>query len=215
MQDSIPKNLTLDGFKSFAAHLWGAAAAVEMAVLYKPAGPDGEHGPGWAGAGNGWWLSATRVVGDYIMSCPSRRASRWITGWWKRRAGAANATAASSAPKLYMYNFDYAPIDQQVHQVIVKAGACHSCELPSVFNNRQFLHSAAEIEFATTVSAQWRAFATSANPSSLNSNDPEWPEFRNATSEVAAIISPVPSIAHSLFKGRCDLFDSLPYTDPH
>jgi carboxylesterase type B len=111
-----------------------------------------------------------------------------------------------------MYNFDYAPADQIVHQVATKAGACHSCELPSVFNNQPYLHSPTEVKLAKSISSMWTAFGSTGNPSTP---DLQWGLFVNGSAEPAAVLGPTPTVVIGLFKARCDLIDSLPYTNPN
>lgn len=81
----------------------------------------------------------------------------------------------------------------------------------AAFSVFQPKHSETEIGLAKTISASWRAFATSANTSTTL----PWPPFFNGTREFTAMLSPTPKIAVDLFKLRCDLFDSLPYALPN
>ena len=56
-----------------------------LLLLLADLGTLAPSGRGWYHAGNLWWLVATRMIGDYIMSCPARRAVRWFSGWRERR----------------------------------------------------------------------------------------------------------------------------------
>lgn len=208
MAQSIPLNFTQAGFYAFAESFWGDAAAKAMVKMYEPSAhmPYNSSTPGWNGAGNGWWLSATRVVGDYMMTCPSRRAAKWISGWKAQR---------NVAGSTYLYNFDYAPSDPRIHQGTTKPGACHACELAFVFNNyldaphAPFLHSPEEQLLGKHMARTWAAFASTGRPSS--SGWFKWPAFINGTGSDTAVLGVSPRASAGLFKERCDLWDSLPY----
>ena len=157
MVEPVPLNLTAAGFHAFALALWGARAADAMVLLYTPIAEGAvPGGPGWHGAGSGWWLAATRVVGDYIMSCTSRRAARWLSGWRARRGAQGS---------VYQYNFGFTPRDPRIHQGSVKPGACHACEIAFVFNNAVggFLHSREEKALGKLMSKLWADFARTAS----------------------------------------------------
>lgn len=204
MMQSIPLNFTEAGFHAMMGKLWGAAAASQLTQLYRPSAP-APSGQGWVGAGNAWWLAATRVVGDYIMTCPARRAARWFSGW--RRARALGGSVR-------LYSYDHAPRDPRIAHIA--PGSCHSCELAFVFNNRpnSLLHGKVEHELGRTMSGLWASFAAGARmalPGGL-----AWPEFHNGTLEVVALLGPNASLsaASGSRAAQCDLIDSLPYTNP-
>ena len=148
-------------------------------------------------------MNALTLVALSMPCVHPSKAARWISGWRATR----HVPAAT-----YMYNFDYAPSDEIVHQVATKAGACHSCEIPSVFNNQLYLHTEIELKLGKSIASMWSAFASTGNPSTP---DLQWTPFQNVTSEHAAVLGPALHMATDLFKARCDLFDDLPYTDPN
>ena len=63
------------GFTAFTTAMFGATAVPDLVKLYAP----GTMAPGDAVAPpSDWWWSVSAMIGDYVLTCPARRAARQL-----------------------------------------------------------------------------------------------------------------------------------------
>ena len=105
-----PQNLTtglfqnVSDFKTWIMSVFGGkndanARALQMftelIAMYYPTGTHVEQAPVFNSEGiTDWWWVLSRVIGDWVLSCPARRTARLLAGQ--------NKTA-------YMYHFNHTP----------------------------------------------------------------------------------------------------------
>lgn len=154
--DYRPKVFDDDAFVKWLATNFGPSAATwgqlnaSVASLSTVAMLLAEYSHSPSGSTRGPWYSAANMMTDYFMACPTRRAARLLSADPKRGN---NAT--------FMYHFVENPADLAVSG---GGGACHSCEIPFVFNAAMFLEGAPERELATSMARYWVEFAATGNP---------------------------------------------------
>ena len=95
------------------------------------------------------WFVAQRIVGDYMLFCPGRRAASFLT------------KLTSRTSPVYEYMFDRAPQNS-------KSGAYHGAEVAFVFNSINELvgvtADSEEIELAQSMAWMWSVFAWHGTP---------------------------------------------------
>jgi hypothetical protein len=100
--------------------------------LYHPYGTGGwAPSPVFAAAGIvNWWWCISRVIGDFVLSCPARRAARMLA--------AMNRTA-------YVYLFNHTPALSLNERSTALYGAFHGSEVPFVFYDTFELPNQSEV----------------------------------------------------------------------
>ena len=96
-----------------------------------------------------WWWSMSRVIGDWVLSCPARRAARHLE---KLNLGA------------YVYHFNHTPAMSINQRDTPLYGAFHGSEVPFVFYSTFELAEASERKLSEAMVQYWAGFAWNGDP---------------------------------------------------
>jgi len=200
-------------FTAWAAQMFDEDVATDLAKLYAPMTTQtGDVSPPPVN----WWWSIAQVIGDFVLTCPARRA----------------ATAyANHGQPAFMYHFSHTPersINQDNTQLY---GAFHGSEVPFVFYD-QFELNAQEQNLSMAMVQYWVNFAWNGDPNIAPPNQanpptlPKFPRF-DVTDDMYAVLGDLPmthseivrsglkglgsnvTIVSHLKKVRCDYWDTL------
>ena len=104
---SRPQNLTTGlfryqaDFESWILHVFGknaTALAAKLVQMYRPVNATTPPKPGPAFNAEGitnWWWSLSRLIGDFVLSCPARKAARLLSTQHNR--------------SVYLFHFNHTP----------------------------------------------------------------------------------------------------------
>merc|ERR1740121_1477156 len=171
------------------------------AAVYQP-GPGAEY--------SNWYWSTICFRGDYLFSCPTRRAACAL-----QRAG---------ATRLFQYYFAQTPLappfsfgglfrNASISSAVPgTAGACHETEVLFVFEVEEQLGSEQERELAATMASYWVNFARASDPNvgpARASLTVPWAPFAAGAENSLEFRLPKLASALSRLEAQCDFFDSL------
>ena len=144
---------------------FGDAWAARVAALYPETRPDiaaVAAAPPYDHYTPSWWAAA-RTEGDFLVSCPMRRAARALASLYGRNGTAVYAYFWQHAPAVSLnYNLDKA--------------AYHGAEIPYFWQDDFELSGDAERQLAAEVALYLRNFAHSGNPNVAPPTAPGLPE---------------------------------------
>eukprot|EP00755_Sulcionema_specki_P021083 Sspe_Gene.12973::Locus_4441_Transcript_2_3_Confidence_0.333_Length_2096::g.12973::m.12973/K01049/ACHE; acetylcholinesterase len=150
---------TSEDYVSWATEIWGAAAAEELRVLYSPNPPAIED----------WWWAMAHTIGDYALSCPTRRAAELLA-------------AGGATP--FLYYFNHTPAVSINNRDTAEIGAFHGSEVPFVWYDDFELVLPSERNLSQAMVGYWNSFAAVGEPSVRGL--PDWPRF-TATSDISIV----------------------------
>jgi carboxylesterase type B len=139
-----------------------ATALVQtIQALYHPVcagGPNGTcgasipAGPVFNAEGiTSWWWALSRLIGDWVLSCPARRAARvWA--------------AQNSSNNVYLYHFNHTPNMSLNQGTTQYYGAFHGSEVPFVFHDTIELVDSSEVALSAAMVQYWVGFAYHGDP---------------------------------------------------
>merc|ERR1712127_189855 len=102
-------------FETWATQMFGPETATALLPLYTPnvtAKGDAVAAP------SDWWWSISAVIGDYVLTCPARRAARQLTKLGR---------------DVFVYYFSHTPVESVNSWPTSLFGAFHGSEVPFVF----------------------------------------------------------------------------------
>ncbi len=131
-----------------------------------------------------YYLSAQHIMGDFVITCPSRRGARWMS---------------SVQPHTYLYMFSHDPYPLPF--------ARHASEIPFAFMAQNLLYSQGDITTSMQMAALWNSFAVTNDPNALYDLPVKWPAYTNA-SDANIFLNTTLSVGTHLRKTPCDFWDS-------
>ena len=211
--------------ESWVRAVFGAKASVVVDALmrlYRPVctgGPNGTCGnkvpPGPTFDAHGissWWWSLSRLIGDWVLSCPARRAARRLLA------------APNSSNPVFLYHFNHTPTFSLNQGQTEEYGAFHGAEVPFVFYDTVELVEKSERALAEAMVQYWVGFAYHGDPNipppaMVGGVDglPRFPQYTR-TEDSTMIFGDTPdghtgfanvSIYKALKEMECDYWDSL------
>ena len=113
MIGGLARNTTAAGFRAWVRRNFRAQEAAVMQL--------------YAGIGEkqSYWWAATKVLGDFIMTCPHRRAARLLAAQRARLSGVRQGLDSTSTA-VYRYYFTHVPLDARMHAGGL-SGLCPAC----------------------------------------------------------------------------------------
>ena len=199
-------------FLAVTAQLFrNASVAQALSQLYTP----GALAPGDAAPPSaGWWWSLSGVLGDFVLSCPTRRA--------------AQHGVAAHGRNIFVYYFSHTPNASANQPDTEQYGAFHGSEVPFVFYDTFELMDEGERALSRRMVQYWINFANTGDvnvPPAAQAQPeavPAWPAF-NASHDQYAVFgldpptatrapaaSPNVTIVGGLKSGRCAFWDAQP-----
>ena len=174
-KDSVLANKSQ--FIAWASNMFGARAAATLAVVYQPQTATNDTTPGNDARVTTWWWAVSHVIGDYILSCPARRAARQLT---------------ALGHKVFVYYFNHTPATSINAFDTYLTGAFHGAEVPFVFYDEFELATTEERNLSIAMTTYWRNFAYTGDPNNGTlSNDAtttgpngtavHWPVYARST----------------------------------
>jgi carboxylesterase type B len=178
-----PHDLNATGFLPYLEGKFGKSITDAMAPYY----PLSDYP-------SPWWAE-THIIGDGLLSCPSRRSARWIQN------------APNRKNPVFLYFFQH-----ELEVIAIFApdkGCCHASELVFVFNFDVALWSDAERALSDQFVRYWTRFAMTGNPN--GGGDPNWPAYDTSADvlmvlDVGSSLGPLANVK----KTQCDAWDQTP-----
>ena len=169
-----PAGVVDDGdFAAFCKRVWGTDAMISFYnhTMF-PRTPDvpGHHG-GPSVASDPWWR-ISRIVGDFVLTCPTRRAARSLS---------------KQGHSVYVYYFNHTPsytvnVDEEAVQL--EEGCFHGSDVPYFWLDDFELPAADELALSAAIATRVTNFAWSGNPNvdaytGKNGSEPwvQWPAY--------------------------------------
>lgn len=178
-----PKDLNDTGYMPYLISTFGADLANAVAPYYPPANYT-----------NAWWAE-THIIGDGLLSCPSRRSARWMQ----------HAPNRKNPVFLYFY----VHVLEVVQLFVPDKGCFHGSELVMVYNFVPGLWTSGEQSLSDQFVRYWTRFATSGNPN--GGTDPQWPAYDQAQDQLMVLdVGSGLAPQANTKKTVCDLWDTLP-----
>jgi len=132
-------------FLAWAAQMFGNDTANALLPLYTP----GTVAKGDAVAAPAdWWWSISAVIGDYVLTCPARRAARQLSKLGRN---------------VFVYYFSHTPVESVNSWPTSLFGAFHGSEVPFVFYD-EFELVGDERMLSANMVQYWANFAHAGNP---------------------------------------------------
>ena len=168
---------------------------------YQGARPDGKGSLPNSTFADFYW-AAERATGDFMMTCPARRAARAF---------------GNLGHDAHLYLFDHTP-EYSVNEAKTKDwGAFHGSEVPFVFYDAFELSNTAESALSTSMETLWTSFAETGVPNAAGV--PDWGAVpKNAASDDVPTINFAVdksyskaniTILRTLRQAFCDFFDAV------
>ena len=152
---NLPRNVSSGGFHAWALGTFGMLVGSVLNVHYvvSNSGYHGARPSGLGAAANSsfqtYYWAAERATGDFMMTCPARRA----------------AISFADSRDSYLYLFDRTPQYSVNEYETVDWGAFHGSEVPFVFYD-PFELRGAELDLSNAISEHWTSFAADGAPGS-------------------------------------------------
>ena len=159
---SHPQNLSTGLFQyqsDFESWIFGAfgknatSVAAELVKLYRPANSTTPPslGPTFNPEGiTNWWWSLSRVIGDFVLSCPARQAARLLSTQDNR--------------SVYLFHFNHTPSMSLNQAHTDQFGAFHGSEVPFVYYATIELEGEQELKLSEAIVQYWAGFAYNGDP---------------------------------------------------
>eukprot|EP00466_Bigelowiella_natans_P008372 jgi/Bigna1/140529/aug1.56_g15237 len=197
----LPRNIGASQFAAFSLGSWGPI--VGRMLVDQNLYPLLCHRPGLEydlcdeGTYNTFWWAATRATGDFMMTCPARRAGRdWVKTALSRFSSSPLSSSSSSLrddptkkkmmPWVSNYYFAHTPLVSVNLHPTYAWGAFHGSEVPFVFHDDFELLSKAERDLSAKMVGYWSNFASSGNPNiGPTQVPPIWPNISNPNDTAA------------------------------
>jgi para-nitrobenzyl esterase len=127
------------------------------------------------------WDALVRVLGDYMMTCPTRDTARWLTD-----AGRAGGPAP-------VYTYLYTHANAVLADMMAPLGVCHGAELLNVWNIRPLLLGPGERALGDAWVGYWSNFAATGDPNGAapgggGATLPRWEPYGGAAADSLALI---------------------------
>ena len=175
---NIPRNISTSTFHNHLEKMLGKDLAQSAAEHYPP-----------SQYSSPWW-ALTHLIGDSVMTCPTRRTARWLTG----REEAAN---------VYEYFFQHEP--EFSERCDLNWGAYHSSELIYVFNMQSLLWTEGEKNLSLQMVRYWTKFARYGNPNGVG--DLRWPAYSNSSDTLLVLDTPEVFNESNVNSEKCNFWD--------
>lgn len=201
-----------------------ASGAVDTIVsLYHPVcvgGPNGTcgspvpAGPAFNARGiTSWWWSLSRLIGDWVLSCPARRAVKLLL----------SSSPANRSQQVFVYHFNHTPTFSLNEDSTDLYGAFHGSEVPFVFYDTLELAEKSELALSEAMVQYWVGFAYHGDPNipppGMVGGIEELPTFPAASADNITMIFGDTADGHTGFANissytalkrvECDFWDAL------
>ncbi|KAA0150047.1 hypothetical protein FNF29_05488 [Cafeteria roenbergensis] len=179
-----PKDLNATGYMPYLEQRFSKPIADKVAPYYPPEDYT-----------NPWWAE-THIIGDGLLSCPTRRSSRWM--------------AQAPGRKSPVFTYFYEHVLEAVELFVPNKGCFHGSELAMVYHFDLMLWSDDENHLADRFVRYWTRFAANGDPN--GAQDPAWPAYDPSQDVILAINTgangTVPTA--NIKKEVCDVWDTIP-----
>jgi len=151
--------------------------------------------------GSACYNASSQAVGDYAMTCPARRAARWLS-------------APGGSPGVFLYYFrkELSLVPAIEWEQKKPMGVFHGSELALVFDFKPLLLTKEERALSVQTVSYWTTFAATGNPGTgatpHGNAGMQWPAYNATTDSVLAIDIPV-AVEVGLKRERCDFWDAV------